>query len=60
MGTVAEGVNESQVSPIRRIRSGVRGETNIEVFFDLVYAFAVTQLSQYLVDHPTVEGATHI
>src|ERR1700680_3675336 len=53
----AEGVNESLVSPIRRIRSGVRGETNIEVFFDLVYAFAVTQLSQYLVDHPTVEGA---
>ena len=57
MRTAAERVNESLVSPIRRIRSGVRGETNIEVFFDLVYAFAVTQLSQYLVDHPTVEGA---
>ena len=30
--------------------------TNTEVFFDLVYAFAVTQLSHYLVDHATVEG----
>ena len=31
--------------------------TNIEVFFDLVYAFAVTQLSHYLLEHATVEGA---
>jgi low temperature requirement protein LtrA len=39
-----------------RARTGVRGVTNIELFFDLVYAFAVTQLSLYLFDHPTVEG----
>jgi len=31
--------------------------TNIEVFFDLVYAFAVTQLSHYLLEHATIEGA---
>lgn len=31
--------------------------TNVELFFDLVYVFAVTQLSQHLLDHPTVEGA---
>jgi low temperature requirement protein LtrA len=31
--------------------------TNIEVFFDLVYAFAVTQLSHDLLEHATVEGA---
>ncbi len=39
-----------------RARTGLRGVTNIELFFDLVYAFAVTQLSHYLVDHATVEG----
>jgi low temperature requirement protein LtrA len=31
--------------------------TNIELFFDLVYVFAVTQLSHYLLDHLTVAGA---
>jgi low temperature requirement protein LtrA len=30
--------------------------TNIELFFDLVYVFAVTQLSHYLIDHPTAGG----
>jgi hypothetical protein len=30
---------------------------NIEVFFDLVYAFAVTQLSHYVFEHATAEGA---
>ena len=43
--------------PILRIHTGTRGETNIEVFFDLVYAFAITQLSHFLLDKPTVEGA---
>lgn len=28
--------------------------TNIELFFDLVYVFAVTQLSHYLIGHSTV------
>ena len=31
--------------------------TNVELFFDLVYVFAVTQLSHYLLPHPTVDKA---
>ncbi len=31
--------------------------TNMELFFDLVYVFAVTQLSHYLLHHLTVAGA---
>jgi low temperature requirement protein LtrA len=31
--------------------------TNAELLFDLVYVFAVTQLSHNLISHPTVEGA---
>jgi low temperature requirement protein LtrA len=31
-----------------RDRSGDQRVTNIELFFDLVYVFAVTQLSHYL------------
>lgn len=31
--------------------------TNVELFFDLVYVFAVTKLSELLVAHPTGEGA---
>ena len=43
---------------ILRKHTGTRGETNIEVFFDLVYAFAITQLSsRFLLDHLSIEGA---
>jgi low temperature requirement protein LtrA len=42
---------------VLRARTGVQSVTNIEVFFDLVYAFAVTQLSHYLLEHATLEGA---
>jgi low temperature requirement protein LtrA len=38
----------------RRIEPGV---TNMELFFDLVYVFAVTQLSHALFERPTVRGA---
>ena len=31
--------------------------TNIELFFDLVYVFAVTQLSHYLLGHADLRGA---
>ncbi len=31
--------------------------TNVELFFDLVYVFAVTQLSHYLLQHRTLSGA---
>ncbi|MGH3149527.1 MAG: low temperature requirement protein A [Streptosporangiaceae bacterium] len=40
-----------------RNRSGAQRVTNIELFFDLVYVFAVTQLSHHLLADPTVRGA---
>ena len=40
-----------------RDRSGSHRVTNIELFFDLVYVFAITQLSHYLLGHATVPGA---
>jgi low temperature requirement protein LtrA len=33
--------------------------TNVELFFDLVYVFAVTQLSELLVRHPSGAGVAH-
>jgi low temperature requirement protein LtrA len=55
MSDLAE--QESRVPPLLRDRSGVQRVTNIELFFDLVYVFAVTQLSHYLIGHSTVAGA---
>jgi low temperature requirement protein LtrA len=40
-----------------RDRSGDQRVTNIELFFDLVYVFAVTQLSHYLLGRTTIAGA---
>jgi low temperature requirement protein LtrA len=40
-----------------RDRTGVQRVTNIELFFDLVYVFAVTQLSHRLLPEPTVTVA---
>ncbi|NUS73857.1 MAG: low temperature requirement protein A [Corynebacteriales bacterium] len=37
--------------------SGAAKVTFVELFFDLVYVFAVTQLSHLLVAHPNVHGA---
>jgi low temperature requirement protein LtrA len=37
--------------------SGAQRVTNIELFFDLVYVFAVTQMSHHLLAKPDVEGA---
>jgi low temperature requirement protein LtrA len=34
--------------------------TNVELFFDLVYVFAVTQLSHYLLSHLSVRGALQV
>jgi len=42
-----------------RDRAAEQRVTNIELFFDLVYVFAITQLSHLLLAHPTVEGALH-
>ena len=47
----------ARAATLLRDRSGAQRVTNIELFFDLVYVFAVTQLSHYLLDHPTVRGA---
>lgn len=41
----------------RVLRDGNGRVTQIELFFDLVYVFAVTQLAHLLVSHPTVDGA---
>src|SRR5215472_7995287 len=40
-----------------RDRSGVQRVTNIELFFDLVYVFAITQLSHYVLGHSDLRGA---
>ena len=40
-----------------RARAGAERVTNVELFFDLVYVFAVTQISHYLLAHPTFVGA---
>ena len=55
MSELAEA--ESPVPPLLRDRSGVQRVTNIELFFDLVYVFAVTQLSHYLLGHSDLRGA---
>jgi low temperature requirement protein LtrA len=46
---------------LRRERTGGQSRvTNIELFFDLVYVFAVTQLSHYLLRHLTVAGGLQV
>jgi low temperature requirement protein LtrA len=40
-----------------RSRQGPEPTTSTELFFDLVYIFSVTQLSRYLLRHPTWTGA---
>lgn len=44
-------------SSILRDRASAARVTNTELFFDLVYVFAVTQLSHRLLQHATVRGA---
>ena len=58
MSDLAETDSVGSPAPrLLRDRSGLQRVTNIELFFDLVYVFAVTQLSHYLLGHPTVTGA---
>ena len=61
MSTEAAGVPGAPGAPaarrLLRDRTGGNRVTNIELFFDLVYVFAVTQLSHNLVQHPTVRSA---
>jgi low temperature requirement protein LtrA len=44
-------------SSLLQDHSGEQRVTNIELFFDLVYVFAVTQMSHHLLAEPTVDGA---
>src|SRR5258708_9391026 len=46
-----------ETASLLRVRSGAERVTNIELFFDLVYVFAITQLSHYVLSQPTWEGA---
>jgi low temperature requirement protein LtrA len=48
---------QARATSLLRDRSGNQRVTNIELFFDLVYVFAVTQLSHYLLGEPTIDGA---
>jgi low temperature requirement protein LtrA len=49
---------QAQAAPgLLRDRSADQRVTNIELFFDLVYVFAVTQLSHHLLPEPTIDGA---
>jgi low temperature requirement protein LtrA len=50
------------ISPVRHLRVRSGGEqttTAVELFFDLVYVFAVTQLSHVLIHHLDWSGAAH-
>jgi low temperature requirement protein LtrA len=43
---------------VLRVRdAGEQRVTPLELFFDLVYVFAITQLSHLLLNHPTIGGA---
>jgi low temperature requirement protein LtrA len=45
-------------SPRSLLRTRSAGRvTNMELFFDLIYVFAVTQLSHHLLDHRSIDGA---
>ena len=41
---------------LRARDTGEQRVTPLELFFDLVYVFAITQLSHLLLKHPTVGG----
>jgi low temperature requirement protein LtrA len=51
-------VHDSDHGGMLRTRDGEEQRaTPLELFFDLVYVFAITQLSHRLLDHLTIEGA---
>jgi hypothetical protein len=56
-GPAAADPVPARTTRLLRDRSGLQRVTNIELFFDLVYVFAITQLSHYLLGHATVPGA---
>ena len=50
-------MSRSDAKPFLRDRNGHAKVTNEELFFDLIYAFAVTQLSHRLLENLTLIGA---
>lgn len=50
-------MSRSEPKPFRRSRASHTKVTNEELFFDLIYAFAVTQLSHRLLENLTALGA---
>ncbi|HEY5351264.1 MAG TPA: low temperature requirement protein A [Streptosporangiaceae bacterium] len=53
------GPDRARTRELLRPRGGSARVTNVELYFDLVYVFAVTQLSTYLIRHPDAVGALH-
>jgi low temperature requirement protein LtrA len=51
------GTRQDRPGNLLRPQGASARVTNVELFFDLVYVFAVTQLSHYLIDHRTAGGA---
>jgi low temperature requirement protein LtrA len=56
-GQEASGTRRDERRSLLQDHSGEQRVTNIELFFDLVYVFAVTQMSHHLLAEPTVNGA---
>jgi hypothetical protein len=56
-GQILVRMRSAAFGSMLRSRDSDQRVTNIELFFDLVYVFAVTQLSHGLLNHLTVEGA---
>ena len=54
---VAAAKREAEGSLLRNHRGGHASVSNLELFFDLVYVFAITQLSHYLLVHLDWIGA---
>jgi len=50
-------MTRGRTASLLRVHSSAERVTNIELFFDLVYVFAITQLSHHLLANPTWEGA---
>jgi low temperature requirement protein LtrA len=50
-------VTQARPFDLLRERAGVARVTNVELTFDLVFVFAVTQLSDHLLHRPTLAGA---
>ena len=47
----------THAAPLLRPRVGVAAVSSVELFFDLVYVFAVTQISHHLLEHLSLLGA---